>query len=97
MRGLQPPSSGPSAGSRKVEPRHQSPSDQRRKQARAAATAARIQTTARERQHAWAETGQPNRTYQLTRELDGLYDEHRDDQAGTLTDPYFGRTMKAGS
>lgn len=57
---------------------------------------AEIQRTARERQDAWAEGGQPNATYRLTRELDGLYDEHRDGQAGTLTDPFYGRTMKAG-
>lgn len=51
-----------------------------------------IQRTAHERQAAWLETEQPTTTYRLTRELDGLYDEHRDEQAGTLTDPYYGRT-----
>lgn len=54
-----------------------------------------IQRTAHERHEAWLATGQPNRTYQLTRDLDVLYDEHRDEQAGTLTDPYFGRTWGA--
>lgn len=51
-----------------------------------------IQRTAHERQDAWLETGRPNDTFRLTQELDGLYDEHRDEQAGTLTDPYYGRT-----
>lgn len=59
-------------------------------------TVREIQRTAHERQEAWLEAGQPNRTYQLTRELDGLYDEHRDEQAGTLTDPFYGKTMRAG-
>lgn len=59
-------------------------------------TTARIHRTARDRQTAWAEGGHPNDTYRLTRDLDGLYDEHRDEQAGTLTDPYYGRTMRAG-
>lgn len=84
-------------GSREVEPpkrkRRRSPSDERRKEAR---TAERIQATARERQAAWLESGRPNETYRLTCELDGLYDEHRDEQAGTLTDPFYGKTMRAG-
>ena len=46
-----------------------------------------IQRTARERQAAWAETGQRNLTDQLTGELERLYDQHRREQAGTLTDP----------
>jgi hypothetical protein len=54
-----------------------------------------IQRTAHERQAAWLETEQPTTTYRLTRELDGLYDEHRDEQAGTLTDPFGGRTWVA--
>jgi hypothetical protein len=53
-----------------------------------------IHATAHERHEAWLEGGRPNDTYRLTRELDGLYDEHRDDQAGTLVDPYYGRTWK---
>lgn len=48
-----------------------------------------IQRAARERQAAWSETERPNETFRLTRELDGLYGEHRDEQAGSLTDPYF--------
>lgn len=67
-----------------------------RKRTRNASTLRRINATARERQAAWLATGQPTTTYQLTRELDGLYGEHRDDQAGTLTDPYRGRTSKVG-
>ncbi len=55
-----------------------------------------IHRTARDRQAAWAETDQPTTTLRLTRELDELYGEHRDEQAGTLTDPYHGRTSKAG-
>lgn len=57
---------------------------------------AEIHRTAHERQDAWAQGGQPNVTYRLTGQLDELYDEHRDEQAGSLTDPYYGRTMKAG-
>lgn len=53
-----------------------------------------IQRTAHQRHEAWLASGQPNLTYQLTRELDGLYGEHRDEQAGTLNDPYFGRTWR---
>jgi hypothetical protein len=60
----------------------------RRKRTTAAGTVRRINARARERQAAWLETGQPNLTYRLTRELDGLYGEHRDEQAGTLTDPF---------
>lgn len=92
-RAAPPPSGGsdtPSQAPHRVE------TEKRQRGRRGRGTATRIQRTARERQDAWAETGQPNRTYQLTRELDGLYGEHRDGQAGTLTDPYFGRTMKAG-
>jgi hypothetical protein len=59
-------------------------------------TTAEIQRVARDRQHAWLESSQPNRTYQLTRELDGLYNEHREEQAGTLVDPYYGKTSQAG-
>ncbi len=59
-------------------------------------TVRRIQRAARERQAAWAETDQPTTTLRPTRELFGLYGEHRDEQAGTLTDPYHGRTSKAG-
>jgi hypothetical protein len=65
------------------------PSRQRR---RAARRAAQIQTTASARQAAWLQTGQPNVTERLTRELEHLYDEHRDAQADTLTDPYRGWT-----
>jgi len=58
-------------------------------------TVRRIQKAARERQATWLETGQPNRTYRLTRELDKLYGEHRDEQAGTFNDPYRGRVWRA--
>ena len=62
-------------------------------------TAKTIQRTARARQAAWLDgeprepmwlDGQPYRqeTFRLTRELDELYDEHRDEQAGTFTDPF---------
>lgn len=59
----------------------------RRRGKRGTGTAQRIHRTARARQDAWAEGGQPNRTYTLTRELGDLYDTHRSEQAGTLTDP----------
>lgn len=92
-----PPRASAIAGSREVEPpkrkRHRSPSDERRKASRAVE---RIQRTAHERQDAWLETGRPNDTYRLTCQLDGLYDEHRDEQAGTLTDPYSGTTARLG-
>ncbi len=65
------------------------PSRQRRSAAR---TVAQIQDKATERQAAWLETEQPITTYRLTRELDALYDEHRDEHAGTLKAPYRGRT-----
>lgn len=77
----QPTAEFPKGRARK---RKDSPSKERRSAAR---TTERIQVTAHDRQEAWRETGQPNRTYQLTRELDGLYGEHRHDQAGTLSDP----------
>jgi hypothetical protein len=63
-----------------------------RKRTTGATTIRQINARARERQAAWAETGKPNVTEHLTRELDGLYGEYRDEQAGTLTDPYYGRT-----
>ncbi len=56
------------------------------------ATVRQIQTKATERQAAWLQTEQPNLTEHLTRELDGLYGDRRDLQAGTLTAPYRGRT-----
>ena len=76
-----------------------------RKRTREATTVRRIHAKARERQAAWLDggprepmwlDGQPYRreTYELTRELDALYGEHRDDQAGSLTDPYRGRTWR---
>lgn len=68
----------------------------RRKRTTAATTARVIHAKARERQAAWLETDQPTTTYRLTRELDELYSEHRDEQAGTLTDPFYGNTMSAG-
>lgn len=55
-------------------------------------SAGRIQRVASERQEAWLETGRPLTTYRLTLELEGLYGEHRHDQAGSLTDPYHGKT-----
>lgn len=64
----------------------------RRKRTTEATTVRRIQAKARERQDAWLETGQPNKTFQLTRELTVLYGAHREEQAGTLTTPYCGRT-----
>lgn len=65
-----------------------------RKRTTGATTIRRINARARERQAAWAETGQPNLTEHLTRELDGLYDAYRDERAGTLTDPYRGNTAR---
>lgn len=64
----------------------------RGRRGRGSRTADAIQGKARQRQKAWLETDQPYTTFKLTRELDVLYDEHRDEQAGTLTDPYRGRT-----
>lgn len=61
-----------------------------------ASVTAEIQTKAHERQAAWLETGQPNTTFRLTRELDELFDEHRDGQAGSLADPYYGGTTRLG-
>lgn len=66
----------------------------KRSGSRGSGTTRQIQRTARERQEAWLETGRPNDTFRLTHELDVLYDEHRDEQAGTLVDPYFGRTWR---
>lgn len=51
-----------------------------------------IQKVSRERQAGWLETGLPDLTDALTRRLDGLYDEHRGEQAGTFTGPYRGKT-----
>lgn len=93
-----PPGDGsrhPSSGSLAVETQEAQKKGRRRGR-RGGGTVARIQRTACERQDAWREGDRPNDTFRLTRELDGLYDEHRDEQAGTLTDPYYGRTMKAG-
>jgi hypothetical protein len=84
----------PSPASRK---RKRSPSDTRRDQRRAARnTVNAIDETAHERHEAYLEGGQPNTTYRLTRKLDELFDERRDETAGTLTDPFYGSTMRAG-
>jgi len=66
----------------------------RRKRTTHAATTRQIHAKARDRQAAWLETGRPFTTYRLGRELGELYDEHRDEQAGTLTTPYRGRTWR---
>jgi hypothetical protein len=66
----------------------------RRKRTAVAGTVRRINAKARERQAAWLETGQPNRTHKLTRELGELYGAHRDEQAGTLTDSYSGTVWR---
>ena len=63
-----------------------------------ATTVRRIQAKARERQNVWTAGGdQPNRTTTLTRELDELFDERRDEQKGTLRDPFMGRTSGASA
>lgn len=54
----------------------------------------RIHNVAVQRQDAWSEGDQPNVTYQLTRELEELFDERRDEQRGTLRDPFRGRTAR---
>jgi hypothetical protein len=53
-----------------------------RKRSTGATTIRRIDARARERQAAWTETGQPNLTERLTRELDGLYGDYRDERVG---------------
>lgn len=78
------------AGGAKGQPRRRGRNGSRTK---SQDTLRRIQARARERQAAWAETGQPNTTERLTSELDGLYGDYRDENAGTLTDPFYGRTM----
>lgn len=79
-----------SSGSRTVET--QEGQTKRTRGRRGRGTVEAIQRTAHERQTAWLETEQPTTTYRLTRELDELYGEHRDEQAGALTDPFLGRT-----
>jgi hypothetical protein len=66
-------------GSREVEPvrrrrRKRPPSDDRRTERR---LAERIDSTARERQDAWAATGQPETTACLSAELDAMFDAKR--------------------
>jgi hypothetical protein len=50
----------------------------RRKRTTVAGTVRRIDAKARERQAAWLETGQPNVTERLTRELHDEYDDLRE-------------------
>lgn len=76
----------PLPGSREVE----TGKAQRKRGRRGSGTVQRIQDTARERQAAWTETDQANRTFRLTGELDGLYGVYRDEQTGTLTAPFYG-------
>jgi hypothetical protein len=93
-----PPDRSPRAsasGSRKGARKKRSPSDQRRAEARAAAqqqaVTERIDTTARKRHRAWV-AREVNAAATCTTDLVELYEEHRGEQAGTLTDPYRGRT-----
>jgi hypothetical protein len=60
----------------------------RRKRSTAATNVRRINGKACGRQTAWLETAQPNTMHRLTRELDELYGEHRDEQPGTVTAPF---------
>jgi len=50
-------------------------------------TLRQINGKARDRQNAWAETGQRDWTEQLTVELDELYGELRDERKGAKVDP----------
>lgn len=54
-----------------------------------------IHRTAQERQQAWIETEQALTTYRLTRELDDLYGELRDDRKGEPGEPFKGKTWGA--
>ncbi len=56
-----------------------------------------IHRTAQERQTAWAETDQPNLTFQLTSELDGLYGDLRDERKGDPGQPFRGVTSAVRS
>jgi hypothetical protein len=51
-----------------------------------------IHNTATKRQRAWTETAQPTTTLRLTRELDELFDELRDERKGNPGEPFKGRT-----
>ena len=57
-------------------------------------TLRRIERTARQRQDTWRETGQPNLTERLTRDLDELYDALRDQRKGANPGPHL-RTSQA--
>lgn len=92
---------GNERGSRNPEPsakpRKRSPSDQRRDAARAARhTVEQIQVKAHKRHTAWIDGGQRNVVASLTTDLEDLFDDRRDDQAGTFAAPYGGRTMRLG-
>jgi hypothetical protein len=78
-------------------PKKRSPSkvarDLKRAQAHAQrleATTGKIDKAAGKRQDAWLEKAGPIVTNELTAKLEELYGEHREAQAGTLTDPYRG-------
>lgn len=87
------PDSKSSSGSHTVET--QEGQKKRKRGKRGRGTSEEIQRTARARQAAWLETGHPVLTRRLTGKLDDLYGEHRGEQAGTLTDPFYGRTSRA--
>jgi len=63
-------------------------SNARKARRAAAARLERIQTAAGERQTAWVETEQPERTDRLTIELKDLYAEQRIDHAGNPGAPF---------
>jgi hypothetical protein len=71
--------------------RKRTPSDERRTEKRAAEIVDSIDGTAQARHRAWL-AREMNTAESCTTELVELYGKHRGEQAGTLTDPYYGRT-----